>query len=660
MKSSSLYRLEVAPLIILPLGRSPLFSYSADKSVPLGSLVSISFGKRSLEGVVFGCAPLSGKAPAWMKSITKIIEKQFLTEKQMLLSRFISEEYFTPLGNTLKHFFPKQVTAKKKTKEVFHKSGVFHLHKSDADTLKKFLSLKKESIGYLNIDSLKASDQFFSQLVKKMAMKKKQALILVPEIVLIPALENTLSQYFAQEKIAVLHSKLTAHTYSESWEKIRSGKASVIIATRQGLFAPFHSLGAIVVLEEQDEGYKQWNMSPRYDGRRIAKYLSSLYGAKLMLVSGTPSIDSLYHIAQKNYIPLSPLDILPPLAKKLSIVNLRLERFRKNYSPLSQELITALQETLCRGEQTLLYIHRQGMNAFSVCENCKHIFRCPQSGHVLSSTIDGGFRCNTCSYKTSSFPSCPHCGHLSFRHVGFGTERVEREIKKLFPRARVFRADATTLRTERNIQKFYTEASSGNIDILVGTQMVLKGHALPKLALIGMIDADSLLSFPDFRADEKLFQILMRFVKQSEKLEKKSSFPKIIVQTFHPESTFFQRITELDSEKFSRKILSEREELFYPPYSRLISIICHGKTEKRTLAATQKFGLELRKLFPKKQARYRLSNSESTKQLFTKKLFESSLLLRIPAPEPIPENIRLFLEKTNISHIIDVDPLSFS
>lgn len=660
MKSSPLYRLEVAPLLILPLGKSPLFSYLSNEPVAPGSLVAISFGKRSLEGVVFGFAPLPGKAPIWMKFISSVIEKEFLTERQLALAHYISEEYFTSLGKVLKHFLPKRTAQKKKERNIKHTPETLKLHKDDNAVLKKFLSLKKGSVSYLNVYSLEHFDQFLVQLVKKGIAKHEQTLIIVPEIILLPSLETIFARYFPNEKVALLESKLSDGVYFKAWEKIRSGEASVILATRQGLFAPFKNLGTIVVLEEQDESYKQWNMSPRYDGRNVAKKLSLLSGAKLILSSGNPGVESFYHLERKEYEALQPPMKLPSLAKFLQIVNLRLERFKKNYSPLSQELITALQEARNHGEQSLLYIHRQGMNAFSVCENCKNIFRCPKSGHVLSGTNDGTFRCLSCSYKTSSFPSCPHCGHLSFRHVGFGTERVEREIKKLFPGARVFRADATTIRTEKDSQKFYTDASQGKIDILIGTQMILKGHALPKLALVGMIDADSLLSFPDFRADEKLFQILARFIEQGKKQGKMSSVPKIIVQTFHPESTFFQRINELDGDAFLRKIISEREDLFYPPFSRLISIVCHGNTEKETLDKAKELGTSLEKLLPQSKGRYRLSVGERAKKQASKKLFESSLLLRIPKEERLPENIRTFLEKRDMTYIINVDPLSFS
>jgi len=189
--------------------------------------------------------------------------------------------------------------------------------------------------------------------------------------------------------------------------------------------------------------------------------------------------------------------------------------------------------------------------------------------------------------------------------------------------------------------------------------MVLKADSLPKLALVGMIDADSLLSFPNFRADEKLFQVLTRFTDRLAVTREKNRAGYLIIQTFHPESTFFQRMAALDSKAFSEKLLSEREDLFYPPFSRLISITCQGKTEEETKAAAEGMEASLREIFPKKDSRYRVSISQSAEKTISKKFFESSLIIRIPAGEPFTKEIRAFLQRASASSVIDIDPLSF-
>ncbi len=660
MKPRKLHRLEIAPLVIVPLTRSPLFSYLSAEPVAVGSYVEIPFGTRSIRGVVFGCVLLPGRAPAWMKFAGRMIEKRFLTPEQLQLAEYISEEYFTPLGKTLKHFLPKRTTARKKHGGIADSIVTVKQTGKEAAVLKSFAALENGIAGYVDTGSVESQERLFAQLAKKTISKKQQAIFLVPEITLLPELVASFSRYVPREKIAVLHSKLPDGPYFEAWEKIRSGGASIILSTRQGLFAPFKNLGLVALLEEQDESYKQWDMSPRYDGKRVAERLAALHDAKLLFVSKTPSLESRHRIMEKTCIPLATLPHAPALAGTLEIVNLRLERFRKNYSPISRALEDAIRETLSGQRQVLLYIHRQGMNAFSVCEHCRNIFRCPESGHALTGNKDGAFRCLACGYKTGSFPSCPQCGHLSFRHIGFGTERIEREAMRLFPHARIFRADGSTMRSPGSAEKLYEKASGGGINILIGTQMILKGPGLPKLSLVGMIDVDSLLAFPDFRADEKLFRIIERAVKQARDPRDRRTTGRVIVQTFHPESAFFQKIATFDSDAFSDRMLAERADLHYPPFSRLISITCRGKTEQEAGSAAQSLHASILDLLPKDKPEYRISTPRPAKKSDVRKIFECSLHMRIPADEPLAENIRLFLKRISSSCIIDVDPLTLS
>ncbi|MFZ2299977.1 MAG: primosomal protein N', partial [Candidatus Moraniibacteriota bacterium] len=531
--------------------------------------------------------------------------------------------------------------------------------KKERALLKSFAALKNDGIGYIDTGSVEDPKRLFVQLAKTTASKKQQTLFLVPEITLLPELTASLSKYVPRAKIAVLHSKLPDGQYFEVWEKIRDGSADIILSTRQGLFAPFKNLGLVALLEEQDESYKQWDMSPRYDGKRVAERLAALHGAKLLFVSGTPSLESHHRIVEKTCVPITPLSHTPALAGRLEVVNLRLERFKKNYSPLSLALIDAVRETLGQSKQILLYIHRQGMNAFSVCEHCKNIFRCPDSGHALTGSRDGTFRCLGCSYKTGSFPSCPHCGHLSFRHIGFGTDRVERETAKLFPGARIFRADGSTMRTSDSAEQLYEKVSHGGIDILIGTQMILKGPTLPKLALVGMIDADSLLTFPDFRADEKLFQILSRAARQTSIADPSGRLGKVIIQTFHPESSFLRNIMTL-GDRFTERMLAERQDLSYPPFSRFVSITCQGKTEAEAQKSAEAIRISLQNLFPKGDPRYRISTPQASRKSHLRKIPGSSLHMRIPAEEPLADTIRILLKKISSACIIDVDPLTLS
>ncbi len=649
MKKSLLYRLEVAPLVILPLNRSPLFTYASDVPITPGSLVSISFGPQTSEGIVFDCQVLPGPKPHWMKYINRVLEESVVTTDQCTLAEQVSEEYFTPLGKTFKHFLPKKVLSRKK--QVFQKRKQLTLRatKEEQHIIKAFL--EENPLPRFLDTSLLPDPKKTIALIAKALIKKEQVLIIVPEITLVFGWENMLRDYFSDSETAVLHSKLSPGASFSTWERIRSGEARLILSTRQGLFAPFQKLGAVIVLEEQDESYKQWDMSPRYHGKKVASLLASITQAKLLLVSGTPSVESVYHIQKKLLLPLRPLSEHASITPALTIVNLKLERYRRNFSPLSEALALSLRDAIDRGEQALLYINRQGLNAFSVCESCKSVFRCQKCSHPLGSTKEGTFHCAACGYTTGLFPSCPTCGHLVFRHVGFGTERIEKEVRRLLPHATTARIDSTTLKTAGTLEKVYQDGRHGNIDILIGTQMILKDPPLPKLTLIAMIDADSLLLFPDFQADERLFRDLSRAVRQVAK----QHTGRVFVQTFRPEGAFFQKIAEKDSRQMLEHMLTERDELRYPPFFRFLSLLCQGKTEKEVTDTAHSLSAALQKKLPKE---YRLSPPRPATFLKKKARYESRILLRFPADTPLTDELRTLLKKSSRECIIDMDPLT--
>jgi len=653
MKQETLYRLEVAPLVILPLRRSPFFTYASLTEIAIGSLVSISFGKQTIEGIVYECQILPGSKPSWMKFVSHIITPQFLTQEQLTLAQTISDEYFTPLGRALRHFLPKQVKERSPQKVSLSKPPLLRATADEKALLKKCSG----STTPLFLDTSLVPDQkkFWILLAKQAIKDKKQLLILVPEITLVFPLFHRLAEHFGPQ-VVTLHSKISTGAFFTAWEHIRSGEAAIIIATRQGLFAPFRNLGMVIVTEEQDESYKQWDMSPRYHGRRVASFVAMIHHAQLLLTSGTPSTETLFQIAEKKLLPVTPLPVHVPLGSALSIVNLKLERYHKNFSPLSEALILALRDTLSRGEQALLYINRQGMNAFSVCEHCKNTFRCPHCERPLSSTKEGSFRCLSCNFTTGLFPSCPSCGHLTFRHIGFGTEKVEREVRKLFPQAHITRLDSSTIQKTKALENFMTDSLSGNIDILIGTQMVLKDPPLPRLSLIAMIDADSLLLFPDFRADERLFQDLSRAVRQVAVRPGMEIQGQVLVQTFHPESAFFQKVSTLTSSAFLLTVMSDRQDLFYPPVARLMTLTCQGKTEKEVIKKEKRISTILKETMPQE---YRLRTSSVVQFLKKQHSFESDIFLRFPSTtDSFPKEVTEKLKDVASDCIIDTDPIT--
>lgn len=649
MNTPPLFRLEIAPIIVLPLSRSPFFSYASRLPLAIGSVVSISFGKQTVRGVVFRQTKLLGKVPSWMKQVGKIIHEGYLTDDQLALACFVSEEYYAPLGNVLKHFIPDRVKARKHQENPLVSRSILRANQKEKEVVERWMQGNEKKPTYFDTRTLPEPKRMRALCVKRIRAMDKQCLILVPEIALVPGMAESFGKYFVQDDIVILHSQLPDGVYSDHWERIRSGAARIIIATRQGLFAPYANLGLIIVDEEQDESYKQWDMSPKYETLRVAKQSALLHRARLLLSSATPGAESMYHVEKQDYDILLPLVETEPLGERLSLVNLKLERYHKNYSPLSELLVTKIRETLQAKRQALLFINRQGMSAFSVCGRCRAVFSCPTCGRALTGGTQGDFHCSGCGHHTILFPSCPGCGHLTFRHIGFGTERIEREITRIFPWAKVARADGRTMRTFGNIQTLHRQGLAGEIDILIGTQMILKDPPLPNLALVAMIDADSWLAFPDFRSDERLFQQLSRATRQV------TETGIVIIQTYHPESTLFQRIAGLGSKDYYTRLLSEREALSYPPFSRLIAIACLGKTEQEV---TKKTAIIHRKLTSELVSSQGKINEPQTPRRFNRGTsYKSILLLRIRKDTEVPIGISDLLKKLGPGCSVDVDPL---
>lgn len=638
MPSNSSYLLDVIPLTQLPLSRSPRFTYKSDSVVPFGSLVSIPFGSQTIEGISISCTDKPSRSPQWVKAIHKVITPGLLTELQVALAESVSSTYFTPLGRVLRHAIPKQ--AKKLIEDASDTLSLIEpkLSATEQKELAKLLESKTPCF------SLSTDDNhlLLFALAEKMKNDEMQTLILVPEILHLLPLEAEAKKYFPVSQIAILHSHLTPRAYATHWERIRDGRAKVIIATRQGLFAPFQNLGAVVVTEEQDAGYKQWDMSPRYQGRELAFALAKLHKAKLLLTSGAPSLASMVAIKNKKLTYLNPRTkkTETPLGKNIHLINLRLERFRKNFSPISEELRELLSQSLTRGEQSILLIPQRGVSAYSVCAGCKKIFRCTKSGHALREERNGSYSCPGCDYKTSLFPSCPECGHLTFWARGIGSERIEQELKRLFPYTKTARFDGETIRKHKDLESLYQDVSSGKIGILIGTHMLQKKVPLPKPGLVAIIDADNLLAGTDFRGDERFLQTLSQLQKGTSPL---------YIQTFEPEHRLFRQMVDTSYEDFFAKLLKERETLKYPPYATLYALTLIPKeTKNKTKTISWE---ELNTLFPEIQ----IHHVAEKPNLKTPK---PTVFLKVPLP--LPKDFLLNLKTKTVDYHIDVDPLHFS
>ncbi len=408
----------------------------------------------------------------------------------------------------------------------------------------------------------------------------KSAILLVPEIALVPALARAVEQRFGAD-LAILHSGLGPSERHQEWERVRRGEARVVLGPRSALFAPVENLGLIVVDEEQDPAYKQ-ESAPRYHGRDLALVRARAAGAVALLVSATPSLESRHNVEQGKLTPLK----LTARAGQGSLpegilVDLRTEAPRRVPGEIhfSERLKVEIAETLERGEQVILLRNRRGYSPMLLCRACGEDFRCDDCG--LPRTLHLRDRELVCHYCGSMRPMpavCPTCGESALEPIGAGTERVEEMFAELFPGVEVAVLDRDTARRPGGPAALLERFSRGDSQVLIGTQMVSKGHHFPNVSLTAVLTADSYLGFPDFRAVERTYNLLVQLAGRAGRGDRPG---KVIYQTYHPEHYAIQAALKGDDEGFVREELRFRRAFHYPPFSRLVQILAEDKNRDR-------------------------------------------------------------------------------
>jgi len=421
------------------------------------------------------------------------------------------------------------------------------------------------------------------------------AIYLVPEIALTGQLLSRIVSRFPQQEIAVLHSGISLRARYDQWKRIGRGEVRVVVGARSALFAPVRNLRLIVVDEEHDPSYKQDDRL-RYHARDLALVRGRLSETTVILGSATPAIQSYFHAVGGRYRALTlPTRIddrpLPPV----EVVDMRTQRDERGLTPLiSGALIEAIRETLAGGRQTLLFLNRRGFHTHLFCPDCGHVFTCPNCDISLTHhASEGVLKCHHCDFSTRAAARCPSCKGNRVRSYGAGTERVEEEVKTLFPTARIARMDSDTTTRGGDSQRILRGLDRGEIDILIGTQMITKGHDFPSITLVGVLAADASLNIPDFRAAERTFQILTQVSGRGGRGDRPG---RVIIQTFTPGHYAIRRSQEHDYGGFYADELPFRRQLAYPPFSRLIGLqfSCLKKAEGKKAVA--EFGARARAL----------------------------------------------------------------
>tara|TARA_R110000737_G_scaffold30531_2_gene49073 strand:+ start:2416 stop:4872 length:2457 start_codon:yes stop_codon:yes gene_type:complete len=440
--------------------------------------------------------------------------------------------------------------------------------------------------------------EVYVKLIEEFLSQGKQALYLLPEIALTTQLISRLQAYFG-EKVAVYHSKYNVQERVEVWNNVLENKpvAQIVIGARSALFLPFKDLGLVIVDEEHESSFKQYDPAPRYHARDAAIVLGNLHGSDILLGSATPSVESFYNVKVGKYgyahIERRYGNVLMPDMELVDIKEQSRKKRMKGH--FSERLLEEIAETLDNGEQVILFQNRRGFAPIMECTTCGHAPQCPNCDVSLTyHQHRKQLRCHYCSYHIALQETCQACGNATLDTKGFGTEQVEQELNTLFPKANVGRMDLDTTRGKHGYEKIINSFEQQEIDILVGTQMLTKGLDFRNVNLVGIMNADSLLNFPDFRAHERSFQLLTQVAGRAGRTKKRG---KVIIQSYNPNHRILQQVTTSDYLGMFQEQIYEREQYKYPPINRIIKITFKHKDYNKLNDAAEWFAKSLRNSF---------------------------------------------------------------
>ena len=503
-------------------------------------------------------------------SLNKLIENGYLLAEDRVIYRYNTRSYIEESKNILndeqKYAFNKILNSDKKG---FLLKGVTGSGKTEV---------------YMN-------------LVGETLKEGKSAIVLVPEISLTPQMIERFKGRFGKD-VALFHSKLSQGERFDEWYRIKRGEARLVVGARSAIFLPLDNLGIIIIDEEHENTYKS-EQNPKYSTKEVAKFLSEIKGCKYILGSATPSIETYYEalngklelVEIKNRVRNRPLP-------QMEIVDMREELKSRNLSLLSRSLYNEMKETLEKKEQIILFLNRRGFSSFVSCRSCGYVFKCPECDLSMTYHKNGYLICHYCGRAQREQKVCPECGSKYVKFFGAGTQRVEEEVKKYFPKARVMRMDVDTTRNKDSHENIYNAFKSGEGDILIGTQMVSKGLDFKNVTLVGVLAADISLNIPDYRSSERTYQIITQVAGRAGRGEKKG---KVVIQTYTPNSLSLQYAIENNYNDLYNEEIKVRKIMNYPPFSTIFLINSISKDEGKLKEFMNKVGESLRKLLDSRE-----------------------------------------------------------
>ena len=556
------------------------FSYRIPKDMELhvGDPVLVPFGREKKRAYVIKMSDTSEYPEDKIRDIISPLKKEFSLENTLLdLAIWMSREYGCTLNQCLKTVLPVKKKTKKrgKTRELLLKreTAPVELNQEQKGVLQGIRnSFSKGGTSALLFGVTgSGKTEVYLQLMEDYIREGKEVIFLIPEISLSFQTRSRIEQRFPG-MLSVLHSKMSHGERAESMEKCRLGEVKILMGPRSALFAPFSNLGLIIMDEEQDRSYKS-EPTPRYETREVARKRAEFSKAKVLYGTATPSVQ-IFSEVEKGVLPCFRMEnraksgsMLP----KIHIVDLKKELEDGNRSIFSRALEKAVRERLEKGEQTMLFMNRRGYAPFVSCRKCGEALRCPHCDVSLNLHKNGILQCHYCGYQSILPKNCPHCGSKYLAAFGVGTEKLESICHAVFPKAKILRMDRDTTRKKGKYEEILQEFSEEKADILLGTQMIVKGHDFPNLTLVGILAADQIFLQSDFQAGEWAYQLLTQVSGRAGRGEKEG---EVIIQSYQPDNATLKLAVRQDYIKFYEEEKRYRKRLSYPPFSKMLAIQC--------------------------------------------------------------------------------------
>ena len=567
----------------LPVNQKFTYSVADGLDIGPGYRVLAPFGSRRLTGYVVATTETPPPGVKEIKQIERAVDKRAIFDSRLIdLAGWLSDMYLCSFGEALATVLPggrREVEPEEMGGELaISKEVTLSAHQRNAI---EQIGRASRGVYYLHGVTGSGKTEVFLQVSREILGRGRGVIYLVPEISLTHQVVDVY-QTFLDRPVAVLHSGLTPSQRLKMWLDLFDGTVGLVIGARSAVFAPVKNLGLIIIDEEHEGSYKS-GTTPRYHARQVAMHRCRTEDAVLLMGSATPSLEAYHYMHSGKLQHFS----LPERLSGGSMPAVKIQDLNGESVPLSRSLIREIRTTHEQGRQSILFLNRRGFSYFFHCHSCGYEMKCRNcSVNLTYHKQNNSMVCHYCGYRSPPVDVCPECGSIDVGYSGFGTERIEEEIERLFPDLTVRRVDTDSVRKKHLLKEILNEFHAGKIDILLGTQMVAKGLNFPGVKLVGIISADTGLQLPDFRAAERTFNLIVQVSGRAGRFHPDG---KVIVQTYLPKNETIRLAARGDLETFYNKELEARKILGFPPFTRLIRLVFRARSSAKSRSAAAGF-----------------------------------------------------------------------